>query len=230
VDDAGVDLARPVLPGGRVRQAQQVDVRAVVARIAHLATRQERQERKRPGEGHDRVRIGRGRQAVVHHLADKAGDAKKVVGHGPGVGNLWRTGGIVRVIGPTYAALAENARQVDACANVRRAVAPVTGHAQRTRRRLIIAAVVQQRVDRERGIGPGRLEGRGIRAENVEDPVLQRGRPAGCLARTTPVLVLSRLGQRPSVLCEHIAHISAIIEIIAWPVRNLWRECALCDR
>ena len=41
VEDARVDLARPVLAGRGVGQTQQVDVRAVVARVANLAAGKE---------------------------------------------------------------------------------------------------------------------------------------------------------------------------------------------
>ena len=81
VQDRGVDLARPVLAGRRVRQAQQIEIRAVVTRIADLAPGEQRLQRQRSAERHDLIRIGGGRQAVVHHLRDEPRNPQHVLRH-----------------------------------------------------------------------------------------------------------------------------------------------------
>jgi len=93
--------------------------------------------------------------------------------------------------------------------------------------------MVEQCVDRKRRIGLVRLEGGGVRGENVEDPVLQRGRPAllpKVLARATPVFVAvsaMSVGQaHPSELFEHSPHISATVEIIARAFAHVRRTAA----
>lgn len=75
--DLGVQLARPVLPGRGVGQAEQVDVGAIVARIADLAAGQERLQDQRAAERQGDVRVRGRRQAVVHQLGDEAGDSQQ---------------------------------------------------------------------------------------------------------------------------------------------------------
>ena len=85
VENAGVDLPRPVFAGRRMRQAQQVDVRAVVAGVADLAAGQHGLQRQRSAERQRRVGVRGGRQAMVHHLGDEAGHAEHRLRQWPGI-------------------------------------------------------------------------------------------------------------------------------------------------
>ena len=189
-----------------VRQPQQVDVGAVVTRIADLAARKHRLKRQGPSERHDRIGVRRDGQRVIHHLADEARHPQHLGGHRAWVGNLWHTRRLSVAQGHCLAEIAtpgnvrrtsagcdghsHNRRDVHPVGIVRQripGVAAVAQQPQRTGGLCPIAAVVQQRVDRERRIGPVGLERIGVGAEDVEDPVLQRGRPARCLAGPSPV-------------------------------------------
>ena len=85
MQDAGVDLAGPVLAGRGMGQAQQVEVGAVVARIADLAAGQKGLQRQRPAERHHRIRVGCRGQAVVHDLGDETRHAEQIVGQRAGI-------------------------------------------------------------------------------------------------------------------------------------------------
>ena len=62
--------------------------------------------------------------------------------------------------------------------------------------------MLQQRVDRERAVRSIRLERRGVRAEHVEHAVFECCRPTEGFARSTPVFVVSRLRECPSMASE----------------------------
>jgi hypothetical protein len=115
-----------------------------------------------------------------------------------------------------------NARDVHAGIAQARGVVPIARLPERACGRLVIVAVVHQRADGEWRIGPVGLEGRGIGAEDVENAIIEGGRVvAGGLAGPAPVLVVARLHECPAGLHEDGAHISAPVEIVAGPVRNV---------
>ena len=123
MQDASVDLPRPVLAGRRVGQPQQVQVRAVVARVTDLASGQERLQGERPGEGHHGVRVRRRCQTMVHHLRDEAWDAQQRFGQRARIRRA--AGAARRTFDP-----AEDAGQVDIGRGLDGAVTTVTGLTQ----------------------------------------------------------------------------------------------------
>ena len=75
----------PVLAGGRVRQAQEVEVRPVVAGIANLAGGQKGLQGDRAAERHHLVGVWRRLEAEVHDFAHEAGNTQQCQRHRAGV-------------------------------------------------------------------------------------------------------------------------------------------------
>ena len=88
VEDLRVDLPRALLARRRVREAQEVEVRAVVAGVADLASCEGGLKRERAGERHRHVRVRRRLQAVVHDLGDEPRHAQELGGQRARIGQL----------------------------------------------------------------------------------------------------------------------------------------------
>jgi hypothetical protein len=69
-----------VLAHPRVGPAEDVQVGAVVHRVAHLPPGEQRLQRERAGEGQDRLRVRGGVERVAHDLVDEAGHAEQLIG------------------------------------------------------------------------------------------------------------------------------------------------------
>ena len=197
-----VHPARGVLAGARRRERQEVEVRAIVRGVAELAPREHREHRQGAGEGKGAVRVLGRAERVVLEVVYEARNVEEFLRQLAGVFGF-PLGGFGGRVGRLH--LLEDAREVHAGARVGGLAVSLREKVLRGRGR--VAAVFEERVDRERRAVESRRERIGVGREHVEvDAVERRRESVAGFARALPRFVLALLPEiAPAVSFQQTA-------------------------